>query len=146
MSNNAKVGGILSIVSGALGVLWFLGAAFFALVLLFVPVEVYYDFGPPYYSSPPSEEVAAFLFVFFMGLALVPGVLGVLAIVGGVFALMKKHWGWALAGAIASLFVFLPTGVAAVVFVSMGKREFSPLPPYVTRQTPPAPPTAPPTS
>jgi len=35
-------------------------------------------------------------------------ILGALGIVGGIFAIQRKHWGWALAGAIAGCLTFLP--------------------------------------
>jgi hypothetical protein len=53
-------------------------------------------------------------------------VLGIIAIVGGISAMMRKRFGLSLAGAICALpspfFVIL--GVLAVIFVAMGKREF----------------------
>jgi hypothetical protein len=49
----------------------------------------------------------------------------VLAIVGGAFALKKRHWPLALAGAIAGTITFFPCGIPAIIFVSLGKEEFS---------------------
>jgi len=49
---------------------------------------------------------------------------GVLAIVGGVFAMKKKKWGVALAGSIGSIIAFMPCGIASIIFVIMGKEEF----------------------
>ena len=66
-------------------------------------------------------------------------VLGIIAVVGGIFALKRRVWGLALAGAICCLvsppFVVgtlpgvlgqLPSvlGILSIVFVSIGKREF----------------------
>lgn len=53
-------------------------------------------------------------------------ILGILAIVGGVFALRRKVWGLALAGSIVSLFSlhFFILGIAAVVFTALSKNEF----------------------
>ena len=53
-------------------------------------------------------------------------VLGIIAIVGGVSALRRKSFGLSLAGAICCA---LPSpssifGILAVIFVSLGKREF----------------------
>ena len=50
---------------------------------------------------------------------------GVIALIGGIFALRRKAWGFALAGAILALFPIIPLGVLAIIFVSMGKKEFS---------------------
>jgi hypothetical protein len=53
--------------------------------------------------------------------------LGVVAVVGGVYALRRRLWGLALAGAICALFPFVvvPVGVLAIIFVSLGKKEFA---------------------
>jgi hypothetical protein len=51
------------------------------------------------------------------------GVLGIVAVVGGISAIRRKRFGLSLAGAICALpSVFL--GIAAVVLVALGKREF----------------------
>jgi hypothetical protein len=51
-------------------------------------------------------------------------VLGIIALIGGIMALKRKTWGFALTGAICSLFPMIPLGVLAIIFVAMGKREF----------------------
>ena len=53
--------------------------------------------------------------------------LGAVAVVGGVCALKKRMWELALAGAICALFplVVTPVGVLAIIFVSLGKKEFA---------------------
>ena len=60
----------------------------------------------------------------------VPGiVLGIVAIVGGIYALRRRLWGLALAGAICALIFTLPfigwiLAILAIIFVSLGKGEF----------------------
>jgi hypothetical protein len=51
------------------------------------------------------------------------GVLGIVAVVGGISAIRRKRFGLSLAGAICALISGL-LGVLAVVFVALGKREF----------------------
>ncbi len=55
-------------------------------------------------------------------------VFGVIALVGGVNALRRRRWGLALAGAILSL-PLIPVGtvlgILAIIFLAMGKKEFS---------------------
>jgi hypothetical protein len=54
-------------------------------------------------------------------------ILGILSIVGGVFALSRKVWGMALAGSITSLFsppLFWLLGITAIVFTALSKNEF----------------------
>jgi len=52
---------------------------------------------------------------------------GILAIVGGIFALRKKIWGLALAGAIISIFspYMILLAIAAIVFVALSREEFA---------------------
>ena len=50
-------------------------------------------------------------------------VLGIIAIVGGISAIKRKSFGLSLAGAICAL-LSVPLGILAVIFVSLGKREF----------------------
>lgn len=50
---------------------------------------------------------------------------GVIALIGGIFALRRKAWGFALAGAILALFPIIPLGVLSIIFVSMAKKEFA---------------------
>jgi hypothetical protein len=52
-------------------------------------------------------------------------VLGIVAIVGGIYALRRRLWGLALAGSICALFgPWVLLGILAIVFVSLGKGEF----------------------
>ena len=61
-------------------------------------------------------------------------ILGLIAIVGGIFAIRRRVWGLALAGAICAIvpphpwgfLIWTPVlGILAVVFVVSSKREFS---------------------
>lgn len=58
-------------------------------------------------------------------------ILSIVAIVGGIFAIKKRAWGFALAGAICGFIVGLPFvvpailfGIPAIVFTSLGKKQF----------------------
>jgi hypothetical protein len=65
------------------------------------------------------------------GLEMIAGIgggmiaIGVIALIGGIFALRRKAWGFALAGAILALFPIIPLGVLAIIFVSLAKKEFA---------------------
>jgi hypothetical protein len=120
MQNYSKTGGVLSIIAGAFGVLWLLMIVFGAIFMwiLFSDPELFNEV-----DAPPEE--------FFMVMIAVYGVIGlfyvaagVLAIVGGVFALKKKYWGWSLAGAIAGTMTFWLCGIPALVFICLGKSEY----------------------
>jgi len=52
-------------------------------------------------------------------------VFGIIAIVGGIYALLRKVWGLALAGSICALIgPWFVLGILAIIFVSLGKDEF----------------------
>ena len=71
-------------------------------------------------------------------------VFGILALVGGIYALKRKKWGWALAGSIATLllliiigtliatldiplyisYIVVLAGIAAIAFAILSKGEF----------------------
>jgi hypothetical protein len=50
--------------------------------------------------------------------------MGTVAVVGGIYALKRRTWGFALAGTILATICSTPLGILAIIFVSMGKREF----------------------
>jgi len=77
-------------------------------------------FTGPYrpYGPATPEEVFTILAVFYSVIGIVLALLG---IIGGAFALKKKHWGVALAGAIAGVITFFPCGIAAVIMISMAQ-------------------------
>jgi hypothetical protein len=52
-------------------------------------------------------------------------VLGIVAIVGGIYALRRNVWGLALAGSICALIgPWFILGILAIIFVALGKGEF----------------------
>lgn len=52
-------------------------------------------------------------------------VIGIVAIIGGIYALQRKVWGLALAGSICALIgPWFILGVLAIIFVALGKGEF----------------------
>ena len=51
-------------------------------------------------------------------------VLGIISIIGGIFAFRRQIWAMALAGAICSLLCSWLLAIPAIVFVVMSKQEF----------------------
>jgi hypothetical protein len=112
--------GILTIIAGCLGI-----GAGVLLTLLAIPLGV-------------GGAVAGFLeemgilggllgglagFLGMIGAGII-GV-GIVAIIGGIYALRRRAWGFALAGAILATMASIPLGILAIMFVSMGRKEFA---------------------
>lgn len=64
-------------------------------------------------------------------------VLGIVAIIGGIFALRRRVWGLALAGAICALFPphVSVLGILAIIFVTLSRSEFDQSAPKVVTGT-----------
>jgi hypothetical protein len=120
MKNNARTGGILTIISGVFGVLWLVWALFMILMMRVAFSTPYAPFG----SLLPAEFFTL-MTTFYSIIGAFYFLLGVLGIVGGVFALRKKNWRVALAGAIAGNLTFFPCGIPAIIYVTLAKPEFS---------------------
>ncbi len=58
-----------------------------------------------------------------MAIGIVLLVFGIVALVGGISAIKRKRWGLALAGSILSLPGIM--AILAIIFVSLGKKEFA---------------------
>lgn len=52
-------------------------------------------------------------------------IFGIIAIVCGNHARNRRSWWWALTGSILAVLIFLPLGIPAVIFLALGKNEFS---------------------
>jgi len=115
-----SAGGILSIIVGAFEVI---GGA----VMLLLATGMCTPFGilPLRLCAGPGpghDMWAMPVLWIVMGGVLV--VLGILAIAGGISAVRRKSFGLSLLGAICALVPLNLLGLLAVIFVSLGKREF----------------------
>ena len=104
--------GILDIVAGVVGLI--------GTVLLFIGFGVTSGVS----GIPAIAAITILVPGLVLGLTVPFAILGILAIVGGVYALRRKIWGLALAGSIAALLTSWPWGIAAVVFTATSKNEF----------------------
>jgi hypothetical protein len=123
------VGGIMSIVSGGFGILG--GLALMVVGVLFAGLMRLADSASSSRLTP--EQFGTIFGLIYGGMGLFLLLFGVLALVGGINAVKKKHWGLALAGAVGGTLSFFPVGVMAVVFTAMAKPEFE-----ANRDGPPA--------
>jgi hypothetical protein len=120
--NYAHISGILSIVTGSIGILIGLSLVGFGIVFYYMFSAAGMD---GFYTDPLLKEFFPWIFIGIFGLiGLGICVIGALSVIGGNFALKRERWTWALAGAIAGSLVFFFTGIAAVVLVSLSKSEF----------------------
>ncbi|MFC2024143.1 hypothetical protein ACFLTJ_00990 [Chloroflexota bacterium] len=55
-------------------------------------------------------------------------ILGIVAVVGGIFALRRRVWWLAVAGAIFAIPCMPVLGTLAIVFLSLADQEFAPTP------------------
>ena len=95
------VGGILAIAGGAIELIVGIVIAAVGSIGRF--------FGMPWFSA--------------IGAPLI--ILGIIAIIGGSYALKRRAWGLALAGSICALLgPWAILGILAIIFVSLGKGEF----------------------
>jgi len=104
--------GIISIVSGVLGVL--------RRSMMFVGVNLILPALAGISLVVPAIIAAVAVPVLIAGI-----VVALLTIVGGAYALRRKVWGLALAGSIAAVFCSAPLGIAAVVLVALSRKEFA---------------------
>jgi len=111
-----RAAGVLVIVSGVLGVTEWVGVAVLQILALgWLPMG----------ELLGLAGIAAAVFTIAIAT-------GIVAIVGGVFALKRKRWRLALAGSICAIFsvIFvpvllnLPLAIAAIVLVVLGRGEF----------------------
>lgn len=107
--------GVLSIVAGGLTLLVLLA------LLAFFPATAVGSHMHPYMPGWPIGVGYVMILI-----ALPLSLCAAVAIVGGIFALKRRLWGLALAGAICA--VFSPAsvlGILAVIFVALGRSEFA---------------------
>ncbi|MEW6142079.1 MAG: hypothetical protein AB1597_02840 [Chloroflexota bacterium] len=119
-----RIAGILTAVSGGLGVL---GALIMVIWLYAIELMRAYPEFYPFFNQP-----ASLMSLMYCVEGAVMLVLGAMAITGGIFILRKRRWGLSLAGAITASIVSPLTGVAGLIFLIMGREGFrSTVPPVV---------------
>ena len=110
--------GILNIISGAINIFWAI-----CLIIAITTVEIWeviFDAIPPG-ELPFAASLVSTILIVLLALSIIEVIL---PIVGGVFALQRRKWGWALAGSIMAIVGVFPLGVASTIFVAMAKDEF----------------------
>lgn len=104
------IAGIMAIIAGAFKLMGLLGVAG---MFMFIPVGTMFH-------NAGRTEMLIILLVILITLA----ALGILSIIGGIYALGRRRFGMALTGAIAALLPFSMLGIASVILVVLSKNEF----------------------
>ncbi len=115
-----SAGGILSIIVGAFEIIGGGALLFWAIVGCV-----------PFWESTclllPNYGDAFIMHIFPMWVIIGGGilaVLGIIAIVGGISAIKRRSFGLSVAGAICAFIPLNILGLLAIIFISLGKREF----------------------
>ena len=104
------IGGILPIFSGLLGLL---GTASYSIG--------FGDVGSGFGKGDMPPFVPSIIF----GMPIPAIVIALLAIMGGILAVLRKQWRWSLTGSIAAVLSLIILGVPAVVLIALSKDEFT---------------------
>jgi len=107
------VAGILNMVSGVLSLIAFVGLLIASIAVGWTAVDVT--------GWIPGMDLALSVLVI---LTVVSLATGVLALVGGVYAVQRKQWGWALAGSICALVPSFVLGLVAIILTALSRDEF----------------------
>ena len=111
-TSKPKVAGILNIVLGSIEI--------FLAILYFIGFTVVGGA----WNIPGMSAIPHFVPGIVLGTAIFTLILGILVLIGGIFAVQRKQWGWALTGSIAAILTFLPLGIATTVLVAVSRDEF----------------------
>lgn len=107
----STVAGVICIICGCLALLGFLILAAFGSAFAFAP------------DVDSEEFVIRFIWIAFAIGALCSLVAGFTATLGGISTLRNRNWGWILAGAIASMLICLPLGLAALILIVIAEQD-----------------------
>lgn len=113
------VSGVLAIIAGGMGIGGGISIIVFGMSLVDMPGL--YD------EIADIIQRASFLGMpisVASGLGAIPLAFGIVAIIGGSFALRRMKWGMALAGSVLAIPIGIPLGIISTVFLANSKNEF----------------------
>jgi len=113
----ATTAGVLNIVAGGLNGLMTLGLLIAILAMGSIDIT-------SYLAPADVPYVMPLIFPIMLGALVFSIITTVFPIIGGVYALKRKGWGWALAGSIIAIFGRTVLGILSTIFVAMAKDEF----------------------
>jgi len=119
----STTGGVLTVVAGVFSLICCLGTIVFTIFVgsnEAIREEILDGFRDAGFSGGIGL-VQTFLIIG----AIFFAITATLALIGGIFALKRKNWGWALAGSIAAILgSWWPIGITATVFTALSRDEF----------------------
>jgi hypothetical protein len=77
---------------------------------------------PEIFRFWPSSGMISMLM---LGASIAMVAVGIIAIIGGIYAIRRQNWGFALAGSILAVPGIPPAGVFALVLVAISRKEFN---------------------
>jgi hypothetical protein len=110
------VAGILNIIAGVLSLLGFIGVIVAIVIVSSSPFI--FDYIPEMVPiTGLLETIMALVAVYLL-------ITGVLPLLGGIYALQRKKWGWALAGSIVAIIGSTVFGIASTILIALSNDEF----------------------
>ncbi len=116
------VAGILNIIAGVLSLLGAIGVIIG--IIFFVSVGTQPFLTDMWGDLGDLGIGLNFLIILLVIGAIFSAILGILPLLGGIYALQRKKWGLALAGSIVAIFSSTPLGIASTILVAVAKDEF----------------------
>ena len=107
------IAGSLSIFSGGVSLIGFIGLLIASIALGWTAADVT--------GWLPGMNIAMSILIILCVLFLVTGML---ALLGGIYAVQRKKWGLALFGSICALIPTFVLGLAAIILITLSKDEF----------------------
>ena len=115
-----RAGGVLSIIAGISQIISAVSLGVIVLLPGYLRYSIFKMLFLPFLPDVWREAIEFGPALIMVGCI---GVLGILAIIGGILAIRRQSVGMSLAGAISAL-LSGHWGILAVIFVALGKREF----------------------
>ena len=110
--------GVLNIV---VGIFTLLGMFFISMILVGISGSI---FAISRIADLMPIWLSGFVEGFMVIIAILLVVFSTLPLIGGIYAVQRKNWGWALTGSIVAILSSTILGIASTVLVSLSKNEF----------------------
>ena len=107
------IAGVINIISGILALIGFSLLFVFSIAISISVIELKgCDFG---------VDIASGILFLISSILLI---IGILSIYGGIRALRRKNWRWALTGSICALIANFPLGIVSTILVALSRDDF----------------------